>query len=126
MSSMCPSIVVKPDGQDGKMRVAFVSGAAGGSRITSGTAYVLARMMFFNEDPKVAGDAFRIHHQLLPEELVFERETPRKLLDDLRRRGHINQTERAVMSVVQSIKVQKDGQLLANADFRRPSDVDGL
>ena len=67
LSSMAPTIVT-----DAKGHVRLVIGAAGGSKIISGVAQVIARHLWQGLDIKQAIDMRRIHHQLLPMELELE------------------------------------------------------
>uniref|UniRef100_A0A1I8G961 Gamma-glutamyltranspeptidase 1 n=1 Tax=Macrostomum lignano TaxID=282301 RepID=A0A1I8G961_9PLAT len=110
MSSMAPVIVVNADGD-----VQFVSGAAGGSRITSAVAYTLARQLYLNETVKAAVDSYRLHHQLVPNIIK----------EELRRKGHKLKPFRRI-SAVQAIERLSNGQLQANADYHKPSRTGGL
>ncbi|CAG7822031.1 unnamed protein product [Allacma fusca] len=67
LSSMCPTIITDSAGD-----VRLVVGTAGGTRITSATAYVSLRNIWFNETIKEAIDSRRIHHQLAPMEAEYE------------------------------------------------------
>ena len=131
MSSMSPvNVLVSDEKNVGKKRIAQSLGAAGGSRITSAVAYISARMLWFDETPKQAIDALRIHHQLLPEKLLYEVGMPQIILDELMRTGHTNQTvylaSKGVFSVAGAIQKVKNGTIFANADFRKPAATDGF
>jgi gamma-glutamyltranspeptidase/glutathione hydrolase len=67
LSSMAPTIVLRPDGG-----VRLVTGAAGGPRIISAVFQVLSNVLDFKADVIGAVAAPRIHHQHLPDRLVFE------------------------------------------------------
>ncbi|KAL8592955.1 hypothetical protein ACOMHN_050782 [Nucella lapillus] len=67
LSSMCPAILVSPSGD-----VRFVVGAAGGSRITTATAFVTSHELWLGEDVGQAVRDLRLHHQLLPQYLDYE------------------------------------------------------
>ncbi|XP_013413015.1 glutathione hydrolase 1 proenzyme isoform X1 [Lingula anatina] len=119
LSSMCPTIVVNKDGD-----VILVVGASGGSRITTATAYVTARTLWFGENIKQAIDARRIHHQLLPPEISYEEGFRKMYISGLRALNH-NLTERAVGgSVVQGIH-RSESAIYANSDFRKGGYPDG-
>jgi gamma-glutamyltranspeptidase/glutathione hydrolase len=66
LSSMTPSILLK-DGQ-----VAMVIGTPGGSRIFTSVFQVLADVYDFHLDLQGALTQFRFHHQLLPENTLFD------------------------------------------------------
>ncbi|KAK3853171.1 hypothetical protein Pcinc_040274 [Petrolisthes cinctipes] len=67
LSSMCPAVFVDSSGS-----VRLITGAAGGTKISSGTAWSSLRNLWFGEDIKEAIDARRIHHQLFPMTLGYE------------------------------------------------------
>ena len=46
--------------------VRLVTGASGGTRITSNVGQVILRNLFFDKNVKEAVDAKRLHHQLFP------------------------------------------------------------
>ncbi|PAA85372.1 hypothetical protein BOX15_Mlig010592g1 [Macrostomum lignano] len=123
MSSMAPVIVVNADGD-----VQFVSGAAGGSRITSAVAYTLARQLYLNETVKAAVDSYRLHHQLVPNVLNYNPDAcdpPEIIKEELRRKGHKLKPFRRI-SAVQAIERLSNGQLQANADYHKPSRTGGV
>lgn len=64
---MCPAIFV-----DSKGDVRLVIGAAGGTKISSGTAWAAMNNLWLGMDIKEAVDARRIHHQLFPMTLSYE------------------------------------------------------
>ncbi|PAA85373.1 hypothetical protein BOX15_Mlig004909g1 [Macrostomum lignano] len=123
MSSMAPTILVDSSGA-----VQFVSGASGGSRITTAVAYALARQLYLNETVKAAVDSYRLHHQLVPNWITYDKDKcglPEIIESELRRKGHEfkNVTQ---FSVVEAIQRLPDGRWQANSDFRKPSDTGGL
>lgn len=67
MSSMSPLILANKNGV-----VRLVIGAAGGSKIISSLAEIIARVIWFGDDIKQAIDAQRIHNQLVPNVLVYQ------------------------------------------------------
>jgi hypothetical protein len=68
VSSMAPLIVVERQTQ----RVQLVSGASGGTRITTSIAQTAMLNLLFGQDIKKAIDAPRLHSQLLPQEVAAE------------------------------------------------------
>ncbi|XP_065561496.1 scoloptoxin SSD14-like isoform X2 [Artemia franciscana] len=118
LSSMVPTIVVK----DGQVRL--VVGAAGGTKITSATAYVLLRNLWFGDDIKSAIDAKRIHHQIFPMNLQYESGFTPYFVDELETFGHNVTQFLGWGSVVVGLSKEND-LIYANSDFRKGGDVDG-
>lgn len=121
LSSMCPSIVVDPDGH-----VKLVVGASGGTRITTSTALVTMETLWFGLGIKEAIDYRRLHHQLLPPEIKAEEGFPQDILNGLRSRGHNITISPSAGSVVQGILQLKEGKISANCDFRKNGYPDGF
>ncbi|XP_033758540.1 glutathione hydrolase 1 proenzyme-like [Pecten maximus] len=120
VSSMCPSILVTKDN-----KIKMVAGAAGGTRITTATAYVMTNVLWFGDDVKQAVDYPRIHHQLLPPEISYEARFPEYYIDGLRELGH-NLTLTSSKAIVNAITGDGDWYY-ANSDYRRPgSNPDGF
>jgi gamma-glutamyltranspeptidase/glutathione hydrolase len=67
LSSMTPTIVLKKDGS-----LWFAVGARGGPRIISAVLQTVINVIDHDMDIQQAIDAPRIHHQWLPDELVYE------------------------------------------------------
>ncbi|CAF1307416.1 unnamed protein product, partial [Didymodactylos carnosus] len=67
VSSMSPLIIL-----DQNYRIQQVLGASGGTKITTTVAQVMMKNLWFNQNIKDAIDAPRVHHQLLPPELLAE------------------------------------------------------
>ena len=61
LSSMVPNIIVDKEGD-----VRLVTGASGGTLITSNVGQVILRNLFFDKNVKESVDARRLHHQLSP------------------------------------------------------------
>jgi len=83
-SSMCPSIFLAPDGTP-----AFIIGGSGGTTITTQVAAVTVNNLWLGFDLKEATDRPRLHHQLLPHEVAYERHNDPELIEDLEDKGHI-------------------------------------
>ncbi|XP_064634499.1 scoloptoxin SSD14-like isoform X2 [Lineus longissimus] len=122
MSSMAPTIVT--DDVTGDVRLAV--GASGGSLIISGASYVALRVLYFNETLMEATNALRIHHQWIPNTIVYENKFDQLVLDGLAAKGHamkqLGANERG--SVVQSINTNR-GTLYGYADVRKGGCSDG-
>jgi len=85
LSSQTPTIVTK----DG--RVALVTGSPGGRTIINTVLQVVLNVIEFDMPVTSAVDAPRIHHQWLPDQLVFERRLEADypdLIRELRTLGH--------------------------------------
>jgi len=67
LSSMAPTIVVRDN------RPLLVLGARGGSRIPTTIAQVISNVVDFDMSIQEAVDAPRLHHQWIPDTLLFER-----------------------------------------------------
>ncbi len=67
LSSMSPTIVLRKDGS-----FWFAVGARGGPRIISAVTQIIINMIDHDMDIQAAIDSPRIHHQWLPDELLFE------------------------------------------------------
>lgn len=134
LSSMAPTVYTNEDGE-----VVLVIGASGGSKITSAIASVSIRNQFLGEDLKTAIDGPRVHHQYIPNTIMYENNFPNELLDALKSRGH--QTEPIVdrSSVVMAVavaepsvalgepgdKMRERHPITANSDHRKRGAVDG-
>jgi gamma-glutamyltranspeptidase/glutathione hydrolase len=67
LSSMDPTIVVRNN------RPFLVLGARGGSRIPTSVAQVISNVVDFGMNVQEAVDAPRVHHQWIPDTLLFEK-----------------------------------------------------
>jgi gamma-glutamyltranspeptidase/glutathione hydrolase len=90
LSSMTPTILIR----DGK--VSMVIGTPGASRIFTSIFQVLADVYDFNLPIATAQKQFRFHHQLLPENVIFNEpwaKFPAALVGSLRARGYTVQEQ---------------------------------
>uniref|UniRef100_A0A131Z1T5 Gamma-glutamyltranspeptidase / glutathione hydrolase / leukotriene-C4 hydrolase n=1 Tax=Rhipicephalus appendiculatus TaxID=34631 RepID=A0A131Z1T5_RHIAP len=121
MSSMAPLILLNDKGE-----VVLAIGGTGGSKITSGVAMVTMRTLWQAYNIKEAIDQPRIHHQLIPDNLMAEWFFPEDYQNDLKDRGHnvtvVQRYNR--FNVIMGVH-KKCGRLYANADFRKGGAVDG-
>ncbi|XP_011495084.1 PREDICTED: gamma-glutamyltranspeptidase 1-like [Ceratosolen solmsi marchali] len=120
LSSMSPTILTDSNGD-----VKMVIGAAGGTKITTSIAYVIARHLWMGNSIKEAVDAPRIHHQLIPMEVSYEYGVPKSVIDGLKALGHKTSRYRDRGSVV-CILIRNNNTIYANADYRKGGDVYGI
>ncbi|XP_063225549.1 scoloptoxin SSD14-like isoform X4 [Bacillus rossius redtenbacheri] len=120
MSSMSPSVLVDRNGD-----VRLVIGASGGTKITTATALVIMRYIWFGNTIKEAVDASRIHHQLFPMEVQYEYGVLDGVVKSLAKIGHNMTRYRNRGSIICAIAKQGDA-IIANADYRKGGDVFGM
>lgn len=119
LSSMCPAVFVSPSGD-----VRLVVGAAGGSRITTATAFVAASELWLGDSMDTAVSSLRLHHQLLPDYIEYEVGFDQKVVSGLEKLGHKVQPVQLGQSIVQAV-AQLSGYLYATSDFRKGGIPDG-
>lgn len=119
VSSMAPSVVVNSDGD-----AVLALGGSGGSKITSSVALVAMRTLWQGDNIKEAIEFPRIHHQLIPDEVVVESGLPQEYVSELESMGHVVTTTENMGSGVNGIKRDGD-RLYANDDIRKAGTVDG-
>ncbi|RUS75704.1 hypothetical protein EGW08_016519 [Elysia chlorotica] len=120
MSSMSPAIVW--DSNTNKVRM--VTGASGGSKITSSTAMNIIDVLWLGLSLPEAIDHPRMHHQLIPEYVQVEEAFPKDLEEGLKAKGH-EFSKQTGFSVVQAIDVTAEG-IVGTADFRKGGEPRGL
>lgn len=100
----------------------LIIGAAGGKTIVTAVYYVLYRNIFFNETLEAAISAPRIHHQLTPMELIYQREFDAEIIKALSEDvGHKIKERHRIGNVV-AIAVE-NGEVKANFDPKRGGSV---
>ncbi|KAI8775151.1 gamma-glutamyltranspeptidase 1 [Biomphalaria glabrata] len=120
LSSMCPVVITDRHGS-----VSKVIGAAGGSLIPSAIVWVTSHLLWFGESLHQAVSQPRLHHQLIPHLVAYERGFDEDVLQGLITLGH-NVTEFPIISAVQAIDVNsRDGAIVAESDVRRKGKPDG-
>ncbi|XP_030763762.1 glutathione hydrolase 1 proenzyme-like isoform X2 [Sitophilus oryzae] len=117
LSSMVPSIIVKDDD------VVLVTGAAGGTKITTVIASILVKHLWYDVDIQTAMDDKRVHHQLSPMTVEFEEgfnETYPDISRDIVSIGHeVKYTPTSNgFSAVTSVTT-KNGEIKGAYDIRR-------
>jgi gamma-glutamyltranspeptidase/glutathione hydrolase len=115
LSSMTPTIVLDPEGQ-----LRMVLGSPGGSRIITTVAQTIINVIDFGMDARAAVDAPRVHHQLLPDEITYERlGLDDATLNTLSGMGHRLAPSGGYLGDVQLILRTPDKQLVGASDPRR-------
>lgn len=110
LSSMTPTLVFDDKG------VKIAVGGAGGPTIISGTLQVLLNIVDFGMDAQAASSAPRIHHQWMPELLMYEPELPVDVIKALEKRGHKTQPRDQLTKV--NVVVRTDKGFEAAAEVR--------
>lgn len=121
LSSMCPAIFVDSCGD-----VILVIGAAGGTRITSGTALASIKNLWFKQDIKSAIDQKRIHHQLFPHQLLYEKDFDMDQLKALERLGHETKMYENGGPIIVAISRDETCSLHAYSDARKGGGTAGF
>lgn len=115
LSAMTPTFVLRKDGS-----LWFAVGSPGGPTIINTVLQVVTNIIDYDMNIQQAIDAPRIHHQWLPDEIVFE---PYKLSYDVQRalqtRGHKLNSNPRYMGDAQGIMIEKKtGMRLGASDPR--------
>lgn len=116
LSSMAPAIFI--DKNTGIVQM--VVGNAGGSKITTTNIQVAIRNLWLGQDVETSVREKRFHHQLEPNQVVYEFGYPQDVLTELKKYGHELQYQDTYMSVVQAISRNKHtGEITAFSDERK-------
>lgn len=120
LSAMTPTIVLAPDGS-----VRMITGTPGGSTIITTVFQTIANVLDFGMNAAQAVNAPRVHHQHLPDELVYERGgLERSTVRALEALGHRVVERRGVSGDAQVIVVE-DSVLTGWSDPRRGGRASG-
>merc|ERR1739842_135097 len=120
-SSMCPAVVVDSAGD-----VRLVLGAAGGTKISSGVAWVALRNLWLGDNIKQAIDARRIHHQLYPMEWWYEEGISENIVSGMEGIGHKSKKFSIGGSVMCGVARGENGKIYANSDMRKAGETAGF
>jgi gamma-glutamyltranspeptidase/glutathione hydrolase len=114
LSAMTPTIVVDPQGQ-----LRIVVGSPGGPRIITAVAQVIINVLDFGMDVRLAVDAPRIHHQLLPDVIRIEHNgVDLQTRSDLTSAGHQLEPNSRYFGDIQLIIRSPGGTLTGASDPR--------
>jgi len=126
MSSMSPTIVLDENGS-----TVLVSGGAGGTIITTATAFVAMNSLWFDSNLGNATDTARVHQQLIPNEVNAELWLEQEILDGLRSKNHsvISSSNFAVVGSIRnrcsSVTARDASCIEAVSDGRKGGSPDG-
>ena len=121
LSSMTPTLVFRPDGS-----FWFAVGGRGGPRIITAVLQAIVNMVDHKLELQAAIDQPRIHHQWLPDEVMFEEgavseETRSRLVT----MGHKFAAKSEPLAGVVAIMMTRDGRLSGAVDSRREGKAAG-
>jgi gamma-glutamyltranspeptidase/glutathione hydrolase len=114
LSSISPVIVDDPFG-----RLYFVTGAAGGSRITTATIQSLWHVLDHNMTVLEALRAPRFHDQLIPSQVFFEHTFDNGTVSFMQERGHNISFVKTHLSSVQAVRWLANGTFEAAGEPRQ-------
>jgi gamma-glutamyltranspeptidase/glutathione hydrolase len=115
LSSMTPTLILR----DGKPFLA--TGSPGGSRIITSTLQLILNILEHQMNIAEATNAYRIHHQWFPDELLVEKGFNGDTVELLTSQGHNIRISEA-MGCTQSIMIGEK-MLFGASDPRRPSSL---
>ena len=115
LSSMTPTIIEKNGA------LALILGSPGGSTIITSVVQTILNVFEYNMPVQKAVEAPRVHHQWLPDIVVFEpNRFPQEVLDTLKVKGYnIEEKRSRIMGCVNAIHIDTDGIIHTGADPRR-------
>lgn len=114
VSSMTPLIAL-----DENKNTRLVCGSSGGTRIITSTALIAARNLLYGKNIFEAVDDPRIHHQLSPDEVLYEEDFNSDVLRMLSKKGHNLVNFGRGGSAAQAVERLSDGSLRAVCDYRK-------
>ena len=114
LSSMTPTIVEK------NSKLFMVLGTPGGSTIITSVFQTILNVIIFDYPMQKAVNAFRFHHQHLPDEIRMEIDGfSEKIRNRLQKLGYtINLDSNPIIGKVDAIKILENKKLETGADFR--------
>ncbi|RIA86081.1 gamma-glutamyltranspeptidase [Glomus cerebriforme] len=114
--SSCTPIIVEYNGE-----FEMALGGSGGSRILSSMLQVLLNVYDFEKDLLTSIDAPRVHHQLIPNEVLIETGYSEQLINELKEKNHsISMVEYGLgISTIQAVMKLPNGLINAASDYRK-------
>ncbi|KAF6025976.1 GGT1 [Bugula neritina] len=119
LSAMCPSIVT-----DSNEDVILVTGGSGGAQITTATALTIINYLWFGHNLLDSVSKPRLHNQLLPNTIFYEKGFPEEYLEELEKKKH-KLTPISFPPVTESV-CSHNGAIFGVGDFRRLGGADGF
>ncbi len=121
LSSMTPTIIEKQNPKTGKNELFMVVGTPGGSTIITSVFQVVLNTTVFEMDIQSAVNAWRLHHQWLPDEVYYE-DLPDSVLTKLQQLGH--KLEKVTqLGKMEAILVLPNKNYVGAADYLRGDDT---
>ncbi|XP_055911963.1 scoloptoxin SSD14-like isoform X2 [Eupeodes corollae] len=118
LSSMCPAIILDKNGD-----VRMLIGSAGGSMITTSVAQAILRYLVLDQDINDSVQEKRVHHQLAPMVITYEKNFNEATLKYLQHVGHkVEEGSAGQFSALTTIGM-KDGIPVPVYDERRVGSV---
>ncbi len=120
LSSMTPTILLDPEG-----KALLVTGARGGPYIITSVFHILSNVVDFSMEIPEAVAAPRVHHQHLPDQILYEEEgMARETVDGLKELGHAVKVGRN-LGAAPSI-IRRNAAWLGVADGRSGGHAEGF
>ncbi|XP_067942701.1 scoloptoxin SSD14-like isoform X2 [Watersipora subatra] len=119
LSAMSPTIVTDENGD-----VVLVTGGSGGSKIITAAAMTSINNLWLGMGLTEAVSRPRLHHQLLPEQILVEDGFPQEYQDELKKKNH-KLTGNSFLPVSDSVG-RSDGLVFGVGDPRREGASDGF
>ena len=115
LSSMTPTIIEKNGA------LALILGSPGGSTIITSVVQTILNVFEYNMPVQKAVEAPRVHHQWLPDVVVFEpNRFPQEVIGALKAKGYnIEEKRSRIMGCVNAIHIDANGIIHTGADPRR-------
>lgn len=90
-------------------------------------AEAMTRILYMNQDIKVAIDQWRYHHQLYPNQFQYEEGFNQELLDQLNKTyNHVVAKIPNRRCIISAVSRDANGTLYSNTDYRKGGSIDGL
>ncbi len=103
LTSMTPSLVLNRNNE-----VAFATGATGGPKTITSLAYSILKGLILDWNTNLVVDDPRLHHQLLPNHIVYQPGVAQELLDGLKDKGHKLIEDNPSLDSVSAVQVVKN------------------